>query len=192
MIYVAHRRDKVFQIADRVAVLRDGQMVGMRDIEHTNAEDLVSLIVDRKTREIDRPEVQEGTKQLAVTGLRTHKAGPVSFTIKQGEMVGLVGLRGAGHEEIGRALFGLVGHSGQVVLEGAVPDLTNPRTAMASGIGFVARDRVVESVAPSLTIRENTCLNRSATGRGLTSFLWPRDEDALARNLGGAGRAVAQ
>ena len=121
MIYVSHRRDKVFQIADRVAVLRHGQMVGMRDIEHTNAEDLVSLIVGRKMHEIDRPEVQEGTKQLAVTGLRTHKAGPVSFTIKQGEMVGLVGLRSAGHKKIGRALFGLEAHSAQVVLEVRCP-----------------------------------------------------------------------
>ena len=184
MIYVSHRLDEVFQIADRVAVLRDGQMVGMRDIAHTNAEDLVSLIVGRKTREIDRPDAQEGPELLTLKGLRTAKAGPVTLSIKRGEMVGLVGLRGAGHEEIGRALFGLEPHSGEVLLEGRAPDLTNPRTAMASGIGFVARDRVVESVAPALTIRENAYLNPSATGRGMTSFLRPRDEDVLARHLG--------
>ena len=184
MIYVSHRLDEVFQIADRVAVLRDGQMVGMRDIGHTNAEDLVSLIVGRKTRETERPEVQAGPELLSVKGLRTQKAGPVSFAIKRGELVGLAGLRGAGHEEIGRALFGLEAHTGQVVLDGTAPNLTSPRTAMASGIGFVARDRMVESVAPALTIRENTFLNPSATGRGLISFMRPRDEDALARNLG--------
>ena len=128
--------------------------------------------------------MQAGAELLTVKGLRTRKAGPVDFVIKRGEMVGLVGLRGAGHEEIGRALFGLEAHSGAVMLEGVQPNLASPRTAMASGIGFVARDRVVESVAPALTIRENAFLNPSATGRGLTSFMRAKDEDALARHLG--------
>lgn len=119
MIYVSHRLDEVFKISDRVAVLRDGQMVGMREIGQTNAEDLVSLIVGHKAREIDRPEVQEGTELLSVRGLKTRKAGPITLSIKRGEMVGLVGLRGAGHEEIGRALFGLEPHVGTVLLEGA-------------------------------------------------------------------------
>ena len=185
MIYVSHRLDEVFQISDRVAVLRDGQMVGMRDIEHTNAEDLVSLIVGRKAREIARPDVQAGPELLKVAGLATRKAGPVDFTISRGEMVGLVGLRGAGHEEIGRALFGLERHRGSVLLDAVAPDLTSPKSAMAAGVGFVARDRVVESVAPALTIRENSFLNPSATGRRLLSWMTPKVENALARHLGG-------
>ncbi len=184
MIYVSHRLDEVFQISDRVAVLRDGQMVGMRDIEHTSAEDLVSLIVGRKAREIERPVVQDGPELLTATALATRKAGPINLRVRRGEMVGLVGLRGAGHEEIGRALFGLEKHSGSVLLDGLAPDLSSPRGAMTSGIGFVARDRVVDSIAPALSIRENIFLNPSATGRKLTSFMRPRTEDALARNLG--------
>ena len=184
MIYVSHRLDEVFQISDRVAVLRDGQMVGMRDIEHTSAEDLVSLIVGRKAREIERPVVQDGPELLTATALATRKAGPINLRIRRGEMVGLVGLRGAGHEEIGRALFGLEKHSGSVLLDGLAPDLSSPRGAMTSGIGFVARDRVVDSIAPALSIRENFFLNPSATCRKLTSFMRPRTEDALARNLG--------
>ncbi|WP_309667914.1 sugar ABC transporter ATP-binding protein [Tabrizicola sp.] len=185
MIYVSHRLDEVFRISDRVAVLRDGQMVGMRDIEHTNAEDLVSLIVGRKAREIDRPEVQDGPELLTVAALTTRKAGPVSFNIRRGELVGLVGLRGAGHEDIGRALFGLERHTGTVTLDGTPPDLTSPGSAMRSGIGFVARDRVVESVAPALTIRENTFLNPFITGRNLLSFMRPNTENGLASTLGG-------
>lgn len=184
MIYVSHRLDEVFQISDRVAVLRDGQMVGMRDIGHTNSEDLVSLIVGRKAREIDRPAVQEGPELLTAAALATRKAGPIDLRIRRGEMVGLVGLRGAGHEEIGRALFGLEKHTGLVMLEGNAPDLSSPGAAMKSGIGFVARDRVVESIAPALTIRENAFLNPSATGRKLLSFLRPRTEDGRTRTLG--------
>ena len=75
MIYVSHRLDKVFQISDRVAVLRDGQLVGARDTAQTMAEDLVNLIVGRKTREIDRPAVQEGPELLTAAGLANHKGG---------------------------------------------------------------------------------------------------------------------
>ncbi|RYI04612.1 MAG: sugar ABC transporter ATP-binding protein, partial [Acetobacteraceae bacterium] len=139
MIYVSHRLDEIFQIADRVAVLRDGQMVGMRPIEHTTPEELVSLIVGRKAREIARPPVQDGPAILKVEGLRTPAVGPVSFQIKRGELLGLAGLRGAGHEDIGRALFGVIPHAGRVTLEGAAPDLRTAQTAMRSGIGLVAR-----------------------------------------------------
>ncbi len=184
MIYVSHRLDEIFQIADRVAVLRDGQMVGMRDIAHTNAEDLVTLIVGRKAREIDRPAAMAGDEVLTVRGMKTRNVGPVDFNVQRGELVGLVGLRGAGHEDVGRALYGLCPHEGTVLLDGKSPDLTNAQTAMQSGIGFVARDRVVESVAPALTIRENTYLNPSAFGRTLFSLMRPRSEDALTHNLG--------
>jgi ribose transport system ATP-binding protein len=184
MIYVSHRLDEIFQIADRVAVLRDGQMVGMRDIQHTSPEELVSLIVGRRAREINRPDVQEGQSILTVEALKTPNVGPVSFDVKRGELVGLVGLRGAGHEDVGRSLFGLMRHSGRVVLEGNVPDLTTPRAAMLSGFGFVARDRVVESIAPALSIRENTFINPAATGRGLFAFLGTKAEEQMARVLG--------
>ncbi len=184
MIYVSHRLDEIFRIADRVAVLRDGQMVGMRPIDHTTPEELVSLIVGRKAREIARPPVQDGPAILRVEGLRTPAVGPVSFQIKRGELLGLAGLRGAGHEDIGRALFGVIPHQGRVTLEGAEPDLRTTQTAMRSGIGLVARDRVGESVAPGMAIRENAFLNPSATGRGLLSFLGAKREEGMARAIG--------
>jgi ribose transport system ATP-binding protein len=184
MIYVSHRLDEIFRIADRVAVLRDGQMVGMRPIDHTTPEELVSLIVGRKAREIARPAVQDGPAILKVEGLRTSAVGPVSFQIKRGELLGLAGLRGAGHEDIGRALFGVISHQGRVMLEGAEPDLRTAQTAMRSGIGLVARDRVGESVAPGMAIRENAFLNPSATGRGLLSFLGAKREEGMAQAIG--------
>ncbi|NEX46498.1 sugar ABC transporter ATP-binding protein [Pseudotabrizicola algicola] len=185
MIYVSHRLDEVFRIADRVAVLRDGQMVGMRPISHTTPDELVSLIVGRKAREIARPPVQDGPAILSVQGLATPVVGPVSFVIKRGELLGLAGLRGAGHEDIGRALFGVIPHAGRIMLDGQAPDLRNAQTAMTSGIGFVARDRIGESVAPGLTIRENAFLNPSATGRKLLSMLSPAREEEMAKTLGG-------
>lgn len=184
MIYVSHRLDEIFRVADRVAVLRDGQMVGVRPIEHTTPEELVSLIVGRKAREINRPPVQEGPAILQVQGLATPAVGPVSFDIKRGELLGLAGLRGAGHEDIGRALFGLIPHAGHVLLNGSKPNLTTAQTAMQSGIGLVARDRVGESIAAGLSIRENAFVNPSAMGRRLLSVLAPAREHAMAQATG--------
>ncbi len=184
MIYVSHRLDEIFKIANRVAVLRDGMMVGMRDIAHTNPEELVNLIVGRRTREIDRPDAEPGAPILSVQDLRTATTGPVSFDVSQGELVGLVGLRGAGHEDIGRSLFGSLHHEGTVLLDGVEPDLTSARTAMKSGIGLVARDRVVESIAPALTIRENAFINPEASGRGLFDVLSASSEEAMTMKLG--------
>jgi ribose transport system ATP-binding protein len=184
MIYVSHRLDEIFRIADRVAVLRDGQMVGMRPIAHTTPDELVSLIVGRKAREIARPPVQDGPAILTVRDLRTGAVGPVSFDIRRGELLGLAGLRGAGHEDIGRALFGAIRAVGEVRLDGRAPDLATPQTAMRSGIGLVARDRVGESVAPGLTIRENAFVNPAISGRGLLSLLPAGREERLARDMG--------
>ncbi len=184
MIYVSHRLDEIFKIADRVAVLRDGQMVGMRDVQHTTPEELVSLIVGRKTREIERPVLENGRTLLSVAGLVTDTVGPVDFDVSHGEVVGLVGLRGAGHEDVGRCLFGEIDHEGDVKLDGKVPNLSSPRMAMRSGIGLVARDRVVESIASALTIRENAYLNPEATGRRPLSFMTAATEEKAAYEMG--------
>ncbi|MCV0426583.1 MAG: sugar ABC transporter ATP-binding protein, partial [Roseibium sp.] len=185
MIYVSHRLDEIFQIADRVAVLRDGELVGVRAIQHTTTEELVHMIVGRKTRQVSKLHEAPGAPLLTVKGLETRSAGPVDLTLRRNELVGLVGLRGAGHEEIARALYGLEEHRGEVRLaDGSAPDLRSPKTALDSGIGLVARDRTEESVALPLTIRENTFLNPEATGRGLFSILSPDAETKMAEKIG--------
>ena len=224
MIYVSHRLDEIFRIADRVAVLRDGQLVGVRDVADTTPEALVGLIVGGAARETRRPAARAGEDVLSVADFRTRRVGPVDFTVARGELVGLVGLRGAGHEDVGRGLFGLVPFEGTVRLDCASgpgrsdkagtspgadsgipspdlgasaigrpahghpdlghPDLASPRAAMLAGVGLVARDRIVESVAPALSIRENLFLNPAASGRGMLDRLGPRAEADAARTLG--------
>ncbi|MEP2427138.1 MAG: ATP-binding cassette domain-containing protein, partial [Tateyamaria sp.] len=114
MIYVSHRLDEIFQIADRVAVLRDGAMVGMRSIEHTTPEELVQKIVGRKTRETVKATQQAGAPVLSLCNFDVGGVQNLNIDLQQNEVLGLVGLRGAGHEAISRALFGLVPFTGQV------------------------------------------------------------------------------
>jgi len=184
MIYVSHRLDEIFRIADRVAVLRDGMLVGVRDIEHTTPEELVQKIVGRKTRETVKLAAAPGDEVLRLDRFTVGEVGPMDIQLRKNEIVGLVGLRGAGHEAISRALFGLKPFEGAVTLEGKTPDLSSPVAAMASGVGLVAKDRTEESVAMSLTIRENTFLNPDGIGRKLLNMLSPRTEAEQAAVIG--------
>ncbi|MEM9047205.1 MAG: sugar ABC transporter ATP-binding protein [Pseudomonadota bacterium] len=184
MIYVSHRLDEIFRIADRVAVLRDGIMVGVRSIEHTTAEELVQKIVGRKTRQTVKAPTRPGRAVLTLSRFSAGRVGPLDFTLREGEIVGLVGLRGAGHEALSRALFGVEPFSGDVKLADRIPDLGAPQAAMRSGVGLVARDRTEESVAMSLSIRENTFLNPQGIGRHLLNLLSPRVEADRAAQIG--------
>lgn len=184
MIYVSHRLDEIFKIADRVAVLRDGQMVGIRDIEHTTAEELVTLIVGRKTREIKRPQQAAGEAILRTEKFTTSQAGPVDLSLLQGEMLGLIGLRGSGHEDIGRALFGIRAYTGHFYIDGEFVEMTDPQQAIERGIGFIAGDRTVESVAAGLSICENAYINPTIRGRGILQMQARSQETSSARKLG--------
>lgn len=186
MIYVSHRLDEIFRIADRVAVLRDGEMVGIRSIEHTTPEELVLKIVGRKTRATIKSDQPTGATILTLKGFSAGSIGPLDVTLRKGEIVGLVGLRGAGHEALSRALFGVQRHRGKVLLNGTQPDLRSPQSAMKSGIGLVAKDRTEESVAMSLTIRENTFLNPDGIGRTILNLLSPTREADQAAEIGAA------
>jgi ribose transport system ATP-binding protein len=185
MIYVSHRLDEIFRIADRVAVLRDGCLVGQTPVAETNPDELIRMIVGRKADQLfAKAETEIGAPLVTVRDLTCRGAGPVSFELRQGELLGLVGLRGAGQELIGRALFGAELATGSVSIRGQKPDLSSTETAIASGIGLIARDRTEESVAMSLTLRENTFLNPGASGRSLLSFLSPANEAQAAADIG--------
>jgi ribose transport system ATP-binding protein len=185
MIYVSHRLDEIFRIADRVAVLRDGQLVGAKAVSETTPTELVNMIVGREVKDLYvRAKHNRGRETLRVTGLATDLAGPVSFQVYEGEVLGLVGLRGAGQEAVARALFGAEPCLGEARLDGQPLDMSSPLVALSQGVGLIARDRTEESVAPALSIRENMFLNPLAMGRRLAHFLSPRAEAAQALRIG--------
>jgi ribose transport system ATP-binding protein len=122
--------------------------------------------------------------RLQAKGLAVEGAGPVDIAVAKSEIVGLVGLRGAGHERIGRALFGSFAHRGEIWLDGQRLELDNAAAAMAAGIGLIARDRIDESTASGLSIRENAFINPAAIGRSIISVLSPRNEARKALEIG--------
>ena len=185
MIYVSHRLDEVFEIADRIAVLRDGSLVGERTVAETTPEELVSLIVGKALDKYEtKPRTRSGQARVVARGLTVEGAGPVDFEVATSEIVGLVGLRGAGQERVGRALFGALPYGGEIRLDGEVMRFAEPREAMAGGVGLIARDRVEESSLTGLSIRENMFVNPGAIGRSAGAMLSPRREAGEAREIG--------
>jgi ribose transport system ATP-binding protein len=183
IIYVTHRLDEVFRIADRVTVLRDGRCVGTVRVDETSPNDLVERIVGRSMSDaFVKPAPPSERSVFNVDGLVAGAVGPVSFTVAAGEVLGLVGLRGAGHHAIGRAIFGQIARSkGRLFLEGREVDPADPAGAMRSQIGFVSSRRAEESLAANMSLRENVYINPVATGKGVTEFVWRRSELADAR-----------
>ncbi len=186
MIYVSHRLDEVFQIADRMVILRDGRLVSECRVCDTNPEEAVLRIIGREPSQVfRRPAQHEGEARLAFERMRTDTVGPLDCRMRAGEIVGFVGLRGAGQECIGRALFGLEPvHGGRIVLDGESIAPRSPREAIRLGINLVCADRVAESVVPGLSIRENFFLNPCAAGRAPTSYVQPDAEARVAVDLG--------
>jgi ribose transport system ATP-binding protein len=182
MVYVSHRLDEIFRIADRVTVMRDGRAVATRAIADTSPAELVELIVGRRPRAIAaRAPVASGAPLLEVSGLVADAAGPVYMSIRPGEIVGLAGLRGAGQEEIGRALSGVLSaSSGEVKLDSRRVCLDTPADCVGAGIAFVSSRRQEESLALSLAVRENLFINPAVEGRNSCDAMTPARESHLA------------
>lgn len=185
MIYVTHRLDEVFRIADRVAVMRDGRLVLVQDVSETSIGKLVDAIVGRSFSDvfIGAPE-PSSEPLLELDSVRLGDLAATTFSVMAGELIGLTGLRGAGHELLGRALAGILPCAGgEISIRGRRVHLASPRQAIASGITFITSNREEESLAPSLSVRENLFLNPSNVGRRPFSFLLPQAERHQAREL---------
>ncbi len=168
IIYISHRLDEIFQIANRVTVLRDGRHVGTRPMAEVTHRDLVRMMVGRELvesraeiRAEARVERQEGRVVLEVSGLT--KAGAyhtIHLKIHEGEIVGIFGLLGAGHATLTRSIFGAEpADSGIIAVNGQPITITSSRDARRVGIGFVPIDRKVNGLVLGMNVRENLTLS---------------------------------
>jgi rhamnose transport system ATP-binding protein len=162
IIYISHRLEEVFAIADRVTVLRDGQTVGTHERRSITPSALVGLMIGRELsaifpkKTVARPEVALELRDLssAAAGVRN-----VSLTLRKGEILGLAGLVGSGRTELAGTIFGLTpADSGELLVGGATARVESPADAIGHGIGYVPEDRRRHGVVPEMAIAENTSL----------------------------------
>ena len=157
IIYVSHKLDEIFEICDKISILRDGQYIGTDAIENMNEERLVSMMVGRKLNEMFIKEpVAAGDEVLRVEGLSTDFVKEISFSAKAGEIIGFSGLMGAGRTELCRAILGIDRRkSGEILVDGKHLSSNSPAKAIAAGIGMVPESRKDDGIFPNLGVREN-------------------------------------
>ena len=158
VLYISHRLEEIFTIADRVTVLRDGQHIATLRRDQVSREQLIELMVGRRLDQEFPPRlVVLGSEKVTVRTLsRGRKVRQVSFSIRRGEVLGLTGLVGAGRTELARLLFGAdQPDSGSIELDGNRVHLRNPREAIRAGIGLLTEDRKAQGLVLGQSVREN-------------------------------------
>ncbi|HEX8977552.1 MAG TPA: sugar ABC transporter ATP-binding protein [Solirubrobacteraceae bacterium] len=179
VVFVSHRLEEIGMLTDSVSVLRDGELVGTRETAGLSESDLVEMIVGSKLATGSFAPRSEGEVVLRARALSGSVAHDVELQLHRGEVLGLTGLMGMGHEEVPYLLFGAAPAAGELELNGermAVGQIS-PRRAMAAGVALLPGDRQGASGAGSLSVKENVTLptvERFFTG----GFLRPKRERA--------------
>ncbi|MGC8862764.1 MAG: sugar ABC transporter ATP-binding protein [Armatimonadota bacterium] len=185
IIYISHRLEEVFQIADRVTVLRDGKLVATKPVAETSRDDIIRMMVGRElTEKIPKVAAKPGEVALEVRGL--NRAGvlkDISFAVRHGEVLGIAGLVGAGRTEVARAIFGADPiDGGEIRLDGRPVTIRSPRDAIRLGIGLVTEDRKALGLVLGMAVRENVTLaNLGALSR--LGFISRRREREVANRF---------
>lgn len=149
MVYISHRLEEVFRIADRVTVLRDGAWIGTKAIADVSPDTVVEMMVGRSVRHYQR-DSKRAEEVLADFQAQSEGLESVNITLHKGEIVGLAGVIGSGRERVLPTLFGL---EGEAVVNGEV--LTSPRAAIAKNMFLVPSDRKTQGLVLELAVREN-------------------------------------
>ncbi|MCA1629082.1 MAG: sugar ABC transporter ATP-binding protein [Acidobacteria bacterium] len=162
VVYISHRMEELFEIGDRVTVLRDGRTVGTYDVRATDKSELIRLMVNRELTDLfPKEHAARGAEALRVEHLSTEGGlKDVSFSLHRGEILGVAGLLGAGRTELARAIFGLDKlTAGAIYVGGEARRIGSPRAAIDAGLGFLTEDRKGQGLVLPLSVRENLCLS---------------------------------
>ena len=161
IIFISHRLEELFEVADRVTVLRDGAYVDTRAVKDVGRDELIRLMVGRTISNLfPKQEVEPGEVALKVEHLTC--AGifeDISFEIHKGEILGMAGLVGAGRTDVARAIFGVVPPTGGTIqVEGRQVEITSPQQAIDLGLAYVPEDRQLHGLIPAMNITSNISL----------------------------------
>ncbi|MBR6695147.1 MAG: sugar ABC transporter ATP-binding protein [Oscillospiraceae bacterium] len=162
IVYISHRMEEIFELCDRITILRDGTYVDTKFIKDITMDDIVKMMIGREIGERypKREGVEIGEEKLRVEGLtKEKKFKDVTFSVKAGEVLGVSGLMGAGRTEIMQAIFGnLPFDSGKIFIEGNEMKIKSAQDAIKAGIGFITEDRKTEGLLLEKSISENIVL----------------------------------
>jgi inositol transport system ATP-binding protein len=195
IIYISHKMSEIFQIADRITVLRDGEHICTKKSQELDNESLIKLMVGRAINGLFPPSKSEfGKVILELKGI--HKKGKfdqISFELRAGEIVGLAGLVGAGRTEVARAIAGFDQiDAGEIIFEGKSIRLNAPKQALNLGIAYVSEDRKTFGFIPELSLAQNMSLASLGKGIFLNQSKENREATISTENLNIKARDIHQ
>ncbi len=158
IVYISHRMEEIFELCDRITVLRDGEYVGTRNICDITMDDIVQMMIGREIGErFPKRDVTIGDEVIRVENLsRKGKFNDISFSVRAGEVLGVAGLMGAGRTEIMQAIFGNEHYDkGDIYINGVKHTIKTPAQAIKAGIGFITEDRKTEGLLLEKSIADN-------------------------------------
>ena len=161
VIYISHKMDEIFEIADKVTVIRDGQTIGTENIEDLDKKKIIKMMVGRDLSNVyNKKKISFGKERLRVENLGRGKAfHNVNFEIRSGEIVGLLGLVGAGRSEVAETIFGLhKADEGNIYVSGKAVQITKPWHAINAKIAFVTEDRKKYGLSLIHSVRQNSVI----------------------------------
>lgn len=163
VIFISHKLDEVFEITDRIVVLRDGENVGELVTKNSTQKQLITKMVGREISNFYTKRTSKAADEVVFEA--KNLSGPpyvedVSFAVRKGEIVGLAGLIGAGRTETARLIIGAVKKTkGEVLLNGKPVEIRSPEEAVAHGIAYLPEDRKVQSLVLNMTVRDNLTMS---------------------------------
>lgn len=187
IVFISHKLGEVFRIADRISVLRDGEMVGATKPAESSPDEIIRLMVGRSFDDLYPPKGVVGDEVILEVRELSHPPlfHDISFSLRKGEILGIAGLVGAGRTEVARAIFGADSYSsGSIALAGKRLDIKSPREAIEKGIVYLTEDRKVMGLFLSMTMREN--IVSAALGRFVGALGILRHKEIAAES----GRAM--
>ena len=185
IIFISHRLEEVFEIADRVTVLRDGETIGTAPVADLDLDQVVRMMVGRNLGELyPKKEVEQGEVVLEAENLEDgRELHSVSLTLKAGEILGIAGLAGAGRTALAETVFGVrPATKGQIKIGGRMAPVKHPGKAIQLGMGFVPEDRKLQGLFLNMAIRENVVIS-SLPKVSRFSFVNFPQADKLAREF---------
>ncbi|MBN2411689.1 sugar ABC transporter ATP-binding protein [candidate division KSB1 bacterium] len=161
VIYISHRLEELFEIGDRVTILRDGKYIGTHRIDDISKPELIRMMVNRELKEqFPKKKAAIGDEILRLQNVEKDTVlHDINFSLYRGEILGIAGLLGSGRTELARAIFGAERiDSGNIFVKGKQVKITGPRSAINLDIGFLTEDRKCQGLILNLSVKENICL----------------------------------
>lgn len=191
IIFITHFLDQVYEVSDRITVLRNGELIGDYEAAALSKVQLVSKMIGKELDELtsfsdknkQKADVQNNEAIIKTKGLGHHGTiNPIDLEVRKGEVVGLTGLLGSGRSEVAKVIFGVDrADTGEVYINGKKANITAPIDAILKGLAFCPEDRKADGIVGDLTVRENIILALQAK-KGLINKLTRKEQEEVAEN----------